>query len=268
MKVKIYGCRASVAVSRPSRYGSNTACMRVDIDGQTLIIDAGSGLLRLEDELRVNPGFPKKLPFQIDILLSHLHLDHIIGLTTFAPVLDEDAGVRIFVANHDERPLKEQIFQAFEPPYWPAPLDVIAQAECIPIKGAFSIGAFDITPFESNHPNGTLSFRITDGNKVLVYMLDSEVSTLDKLHYEIMVSHCMNADLVVFDSTYAVEDYPARKGWGHSTPADAVKLADLSRCKKMLLSHFCHTYSDAKIDTFHSQGKRFLAAYEGMEIEL
>src|SRR5262249_49274576 len=74
MKVTPYGVRGSLAAPGPAtaRYGGNTSCVCVTTsDGVVLALDAGTGLrtLALPPELR-----------RVDVLLTHLHMDHIIGL--------------------------------------------------------------------------------------------------------------------------------------------------------------------------------------------
>jgi len=268
MKIKIYGCRGSAAVSRNSRYGGNTSCMSLESNGELLILDAGSGLLALEDELAINPDC------NINILLSHLHFDHIIGLSAFSPIWNPAINTRVFSCSHDERPLDEQIFGTFCPPYWPVAIKDRIFAQCIPIEAGvpFKVGTFTITPFEAEHPDKTLSYHITDGHKRVVHMLDSEITHTDGSEYEHLMEHCRDADLVVFDATYSDEDYQTRKGWGHSTVKDGVYFAEKWNCRRILFSHFCRKYSDDKLDSlkkhFDAADSRFILAYDGLEMVL
>ncbi|MCL2217764.1 MAG: MBL fold metallo-hydrolase [Defluviitaleaceae bacterium] len=267
MKLKIYGCRGSMssATATHNRYGSNTSCMGIEADGQTLILDAGSGIKQLEAEC-------KDRDFKPDILLSHLHLDHTIGLTTFGPVCKPDGGARIFTYERGPRPLHEQIFGAFKPPYWPVPMDTASCAECVPLhpNKFFALGMFNILPFVAMHSDITASFHITDGNKTLVYLLDNELSLMDEKTYILLTDYCRNADLVIFDACYFPEHYQSRMGWGHSTIKEAVKLQTDSGCKQILLTHFDSSYSDTELDDLkrYPGGEHFLLAREGMEIEL
>ena len=274
MKLKIYGCRGSIAFSHktPSRYGGNTSCIRLDAGDRTVILDAGSGILQLEADLRAKHlDYPKKPP--IDILLSHLHMDHIIGLTTFAPIWDEDANVCIFTNSRGDQSLKSQVFGAFKPPYWPVSIEEATQADVISICDGvpFNLGALTVTPFYANHPDGTLSFRITDGSKTLVYMLDCEIASLSEEKYSALVEYCKHADAIIFDATYNEKDYRVKRDWGHSTPEHGVKLANDCGCKQMIFAHFSHEYSDDTLDGMLrglNDENRFLFAYDGMEIVL
>ncbi|MCL2189600.1 MAG: MBL fold metallo-hydrolase [Defluviitaleaceae bacterium] len=274
MKVRVYGCRGSLPTTRDpaSRYGSNTSCIALEVPGQTIILDAGSGIAQMDrfTKLFARDGAP------FDILLSHLHIDHLIGLTVFSKVWlnSPDELVRIYTLDRDDRPLKEQIFGLFTPPYWPVSMVQFANAECIAVQTGvpFALGGFTVTPFGAAHPDKTASFHITDGSKVIVYLLDSETPALSPQGWEELVGYCENADLVVFDAAYSVIDYPDKKGWGHSTIEDGFKLAEASGCKKMMFTHFGFEYSDQELEIFEfqvaAQGDVFFFARDGFEFIL
>ena len=269
MKLKIYGCRGSTATGLlRSRYGNNTSCMAVESCEKVLILDAGSGIIRYQEDYAEKQFAPH-------ILLSHLHLDHTIGLGTFKPLWAPHAGAKVFsalrnVENHQT--LKEQIFGSFKPPYWPVSMADVSPAECITLNVGekATINSFEVLPFASPHPDETTSFRITDGEKVLVYLLDCEIPLLDEKGYAALVEHCRNADLVVFDAAYTPEDYPAKRTWGHSTVKEAVQLKADSGCKQILLTHFDTDYSDDAIDNIRNYpgAEEFLFAVEGAVIQL
>jgi len=234
-----------------------------------LILDAGSGLMLLADELRsVYSDYPRNLPFRPNILLSHLHLDHINGLTGFLPLWAENTDARLFTCSRGDAPLCEQIFGAFTPPYWPISLLESLHAQCVEITDTFEVDGFIVTPFAANHPDKTQSFHITDGSKSIVYLLDNEMPAIDTA---VLLNHCKDADLVVFDASYLPLDYPQRKGYGHATVLDGIKLANDSGCKRMVFAHYAQDYTDKEIDelkTTLSADKRFLLAREGLEIEI
>ena len=270
MKFKVYGSRGSAALSRNSRYGGNTTCMVLENNGEMIILDAGSGLMKLDAELREKyPNYPQGLPFKPNILISHLHLDHVQGLTGFAPIWAKDTHTRIFTCARDDRPLDEQVFGIFAPPYWPVRMASISFADCVPISGKFEICGLTITPFSAFHPDNTLAFHITDGRKTIVYLLDNEITQPDVP--KSLMEYCHKADLVIFDAAYTQEDYPKRIGWGHSTVQDGIRLADASGLKRMLFAHYGQEYFDSDLDRLKesiAHDKRFLFAYEGMEIDL
>ena len=246
--------------------------MCLESDGQFLIIDAGSGLLMLEKELRAAyVDYPNNVPGPFHILLSHLHIDHIIGLTTFSPIWQKEPEVYVYTASRDERPLKEQVFGVFKPPYWPVVMKDSVMVKCILTQAdiPFTVGPFTVTPFAANHPDETYSFHITDGRVNVVHLLDSEVSTGPEA--EALSRYCREADLIVFDAAYAPEDYLKHKGWGHSTVTEGVRLAREWNCRTMQFAHFSQDYDDAALEgwrRYFDGDDRFILAYDGMEIEL
>ena len=279
MKLKVYGCRGSVPVSRSlrSRYGGNTSSMLLESGGEYLILDAGSGILRMEHDYKdINEDSHAKLPFKPSILLSHLHLDHIIGLAAYSPLFDHTTETKIYTISRDTRPLKSQIFGAFVPPYWPVSMTDDAFVECIEIftNTPFNIGPFTITPFHAQHLDKTVSFHITDGEKSVVYLLDSELDLMTDKHYHELVNYCTDADLVVFDAAYTMEDYKTKRHWGHSTVEDGVRLAIKCNCERMLFSHFAPDYIDSELDELiaylipHGYGSRFIMASDGLSIKI
>ena len=82
MKIILRGVRGSIPVTDPGtdHYGGNTSCIEVSEAGWHLILDGGSGM-RLCNHLK-----PENK--RIDILLTHLHMDHIMGLGFFNPFFD------------------------------------------------------------------------------------------------------------------------------------------------------------------------------------
>lgn len=270
MKLKIYGCRGSTAFSRNSSYGGNTSCTVLESESGVIVFDAGSGILQYDAELRAKyPGYPLDLPFRPNILLSHLHVDHIQGLTGFSPIWTPGTNTRIFTCTRDEMPLADQIFGMFVPPYWPVPMATIHRAECIEVSGSFDVDGYRVTPFPSKHPDKTIAFHVTDGKKVIVYLLDSEISFENKP--ELLLHYCHKADLVIFDAAYTGKDYSKRTGWGHSTVEDGLELVEMSDCKRILFSHYGQEYSDEELDALKKivpDKKQYLFAREGMEIEI
>ena len=115
MKLKVWGARGSVPAPGPemNRYGGNTSCVELELsDGSTLIIDAGTGIRSL------GVGIARKLP-KINILLTHLHLDHIQGLMFFAPCFRSESEITIWGPSSPEASLEERIARYISAPLSP-----------------------------------------------------------------------------------------------------------------------------------------------------
>ena len=91
MKFRLWGTRGSIAVAGPDtiRYGGDTSSVEVRCDGDRLnVLDGGSGIRAI--------GTDSGNSDRIDILLSHLHMDHVQGLPFYPPLLDPDMEVHVW----------------------------------------------------------------------------------------------------------------------------------------------------------------------------
>jgi ribonuclease BN (tRNA processing enzyme) len=186
----------------------------------------------------------------------------------FAPLWSYKNNIRIFTRSRDDRPLAEQVLGIFKPPYWPLELAKMSRAEMIEINDtdAFMLSEdIKVIPFAADHPDETTSFRVEADGKVLVHLPDHEVD--GDASYE-LIEFCKNADVIVFDGAYLPEDYPAKRGWGHSHYIAGVKLAKASGCKRMIFSHLAPDYTDSVLDAAEKNiaDDQFCFAYDGLEM--
>ena len=272
MKICVYGSRGSMPFSRyGSKFGGNTSCMTVKTGDEDLIIDAGSGLFAYQEKLRLLGGGDYKHQPPFNILISHLHLDHIIGLGMFAPAWD-GAKVKLYTINRSSEPLKDQVLGVFAPPYWPNNMKRLDNVEVVEIElyTPFKIGVFTVTAFVAAHPDATISFHVTDGKKNFVHLLDSEYDSEIYPNYESHKKFFENADLVVFDACYLPDDYPKHAGWGHSSVRHGVEIAKKWGVKLMMFSHFGQHYGDDELRsmTRYFDSKDFILARDGLEFEI
>jgi phosphoribosyl 1,2-cyclic phosphodiesterase len=234
MRVKVWGARGSVPAPGPemNRYGGNTSCVELELsDGSTLIIDAGTGIRSL------GVGIAKKLP-KINILLTHLHLDHIQGLMFFAPCFRSDSEITIWGPSSPEATLEERIAR-----YISAPLSPVEVRE-LPCEVSFldcpatewELGPATIRAEAVTHRGPTLGYRITDGDTSLTYISDYDLAR--------------DADLLIHDCQYTDEEYPEHVGWGHSRLTDTLTFARRVEAKRLMLFHHDPLHSDEFLDEF------------------
>jgi ribonuclease BN (tRNA processing enzyme) len=270
VKIKVYGSRGSMPLSRKANafYGGNTSCIKIDTRGRTIIADCGSGIIEY-----LNETAPNGEPLVLDILISHLHIDHLIGLSMFRPLLETGHDIKIHTVSRADEPLGTQVLGLFKPPYWPVNLERLNKAEFAEIINdkPFMIGGVKITSYASNHPDDTVAFRI-EGDKVLVHFIDYEQET--DLDYARTSGICKDADCIIYDSAYMPEDYIKKRGWGHSTYRHGIELAREVQCKNIIFSHFDHKYTDDElnkaVDEVRAAAPEITCymAYDGMEVEI
>ena len=281
MRVKVWGARGSVPTPGPStnRYGGNTSCLQVTLsDGTLLVLDAGSGIrnlgLRLAGKAR-----------RIDILLTHLHLDHIQGLMFFAPLFLPDAEVVVW-GPPAAQPLRERLARYLSPPLTPLHLHALPSRitfRACP-EGEWEIGAARIKAAPVTHPGPTLGYHISDGDTSLCYIPDQELGLGTSLTARERKSLpgfdlAHGASLLIHDCQYTDEEYPRHVGWGHSSLGDVLAYAQLTEAERLLLFHHDPLHDDEQLDRLHAEavsrwaaaGRRpheLLMAAELQELEL
>ena len=180
-------------------YGGNTSCFLVELGGETVILDAGSGLASLGSGVPL-PGGRR----HVHILLSHLHLDHIMGLFSFSLLHDPAAEICLYGEGYGGRTLRAWLSDALRPPYWPLGLDDFrarVQVQELTPGARLSLGdGVILSTLRGNHPGNSLLYRLEGGGKTLVYALDCE---MDGDTHAALAGFAQNADLLIWDATFA-----------------------------------------------------------------
>jgi phosphoribosyl 1,2-cyclic phosphodiesterase len=276
MKIMIRGVRGSIPTTGPDTayYGGNTSCSVVAENDCILVLDGGSGMQKFN--LLNNTGIKR-----VDILLTHLHLDHIQGLGFFNPFFDPILDVHIWGPSSNTS-LHSRLSRYLSPPLFPVLLrDLPCKLTLHDIDNSlFEIGPFRIESRYVIHPGPTLGFRINNQRSVFTYIPDHEPALVSfELHNDKKwisgFDLAFEADLLLHDAQYTLREYNHRMGWGHSTMDDAMKFASLTGVKHLLLGHHDPSHSDEQLDQFFSNLKsrtdysfKYELAAEGMQIEL
>ncbi len=263
MRVKVWGARGSVPAPGPhmNRYGGNTSCVQVTLaDGDVLILDAGTGIRNL--------GVGLVGARRINILLTHLHLDHIQGLMFFPPCFREESQITIWGPASPEASLEDRIAR-----YISAPLSPVEVRE-LPCSVSFrdtpatewEVAGATIRAEAVTHRGPTLGYRITDGDTALAYIPDHEPALgapLAGLEPEWISGFDLarGADLLIHDCQYADDEYPEHVGWGHSGLSDTLTFASRVEAGRLLLFHHDPLHSDEFLDDLGATAKR---AWQGL----
>jgi phosphoribosyl 1,2-cyclic phosphodiesterase len=250
MQVTLCGVRGSIPTPDADklRYGGNTACVLVELEGGQLILDAGSGIRNLGARLFGLRG-------EMHILLTHLHLDHIMGLLFFAPFFDAEAQVTVWGPRGTFRDLRRQLAR-----YLSTPLSPIEMRE-LPAHVRFSevpsepwrlLGA-ECRAALVTHRGPTLGYRITEHGHTVCYLPDHEPALgvdLEQVPREWIsgADLAAGADLLIHDAQYTEPEYRGTVGWGHSTFEDALRFADRAGAERLHLFHHDPTHEDELLD--------------------
>lgn len=243
-------------------YGGDTSCVQVEgEDGSVLVLDAGSGLARLNTVFDPSPA-------RIDLLLTHLHMDHIQGLGFFGPLFDPDVEVYLWGPVSSTMNLSERLARYLSPPLFPVRLRDLPNVHPIDVRpGQFTIGSFDITADMVIHPGPTLGYRIEVGTRSLAYLPDHEPAlgsdTFPKAP-EWTSGHdlCEGVNLLVHDFQYTPEEYPDRQGWGHSSVDHTVAFAAQVGAERLVTFHHDPEHDDDTLDRIHRYSAAQAAGFE------
>jgi len=276
-RLTIWGCRGSVPTPGPDtvEYGGNTACLELALDdGSTVVLDAGSGIRGLGEELL------ERGTRRIHLFLTHLHLDHLEGLRFFAPLWSPDVHVEVWGPRSPVLSLRDRILRAFSPPLFPLDFrDVPASVSFhdIPHEPWSGPGV----TIESDlvlHPGPTVGFRVETQSSVLAYLPDHEPALAGAADGRSIAwisggALAHGADLLLHDAQYFEEEYDARIGWGHSSVADAVAYARVVEARKLVLFHHEPTHSDRELERLEDRARELggpepTLAREGMVFDL
>ena len=274
MKVKLWGVRGSIPTTGPDteKYGGNTSCASVVYDDHVLVLDGGTGIRQCGNAVSRHK--------RIDILLTHLHLDHIQGLGFFMPLFDPSKEVHIWGPASSSQSLFSRISRYLSPPLFPVLLrDVPCKLELHEVSDTeFDIGPFQIRSSYIIHPGPTVGYRITRENFVFTYIPDHEpaLGKHGMIHDPKWVSGydiANGADVLLHDAQYTTEEYGIRRGWGHSSIFDAGLFASIMSAKHTLFAHHDPGHSDTFLEemlgAFKSTSDVSVAlAMEGFEIDL
>ncbi len=258
MNVKLWGTRGSVPSAGHDfvRYGGNTSCVEVQAqEGWVTVLDAGSGVRALGET--VGPEITR-----VDLLLSHLHMDHIQGLGFFAPLFTPDLDVHIWGPASTTLDMRERLARYLSPPLFPVLL------RDLPCKltlhntplGNFEVGSLSVEADLICHPGPTLGYRITEGGRTLAYMPDHEPalgfrSFQPEKEWTSGFKLAEGADVLIHDAQYTNDEYEGKIGWGHSALSHTLILAKAAAVGRLVTFHHDPAHTDAQLDQFHADAE-------------
>jgi phosphoribosyl 1,2-cyclic phosphodiesterase len=279
VRVRVWGCRGSIAAPGPDtvRYGGNTSCVEVCLsDNSRILLDAGTGARPLGIELM------RDLPPRIDLLLTHLHVDHVEGLSWFEPIWSPGVDLHVWGPPSPVASLDERIATYFSPPLFPVHLYEVPATTHFhdAIEGSWSIGPATVRSQAIMHAGQTVGYRIRDADgSVLAYLTDHEPalgSDLRTLPGEWISGFALaaGADLLIHDTQYTPQEYEERVGFGHSSTEHVAAFAERTGVGRLVMFHHDPWHSDDDLDAMRAdvlrrwgvEPDRCLIATEGTEL--
>ncbi len=276
-KLVFWGVRGSTpTLERDTwRYGGNTPCAELTTpSGTRFILDCGTGLRMLGKRLANSHS---DFGIEAHVLVTHYHWDHIQGVPFFQPLFEPQNrfhfyGFQSKFLGPDS--LRQVLEAQLASPYFPVDIAMMTAARSFRevIGGErWEVDGTRISAAWLNHPQGCLGYRLETAMGSIVYATDNEpgVPEFDKS----LRQFAQGADVLIYDAQYSPEQIAStRKGWGHSSWLEGVKIAREARVGNLVLFHHNPDSSDNTVDGFLSAARLEFpatwAASEGMCLTL
>jgi phosphoribosyl 1,2-cyclic phosphodiesterase/CheY-like chemotaxis protein len=280
-RVKFWGVRGSIPTPGPTtvQYGGNTSCVEVRADGQIIILDAGTGMRMLGQQLMAE--FESQ-PIDATLLLTHTHWDHIQGLPFFQPVYKPQNHLRILGFEGARHGLEVVLAGQMESPFFPIGLrEVPANVRIDELKEmSFSVGPVRVEAAFANHPGICVGYRLFTSDGSIAFFPDNEpfpekapaprvAATPDgparsfaRSENRKLIDFLRGTDLLIMDTQYDASEYKRHTGWGHGCLDDVVSLALEAEVKTLFLFHHDPSHDDAKISQMLDHARKLVAAHK------
>ncbi len=249
--LRCWGTRGSIPSPGPTtaRYGGNTTCFEMRVGGHRLVFDAGSGMRPLGLDL-----MKRQDVFDTPIFLTHFHWDHIQGFPFFLPLYEAGQELRILGPKQNNIDIRSLFAGQMGPVYFPVPFSAVAANLTFDHlnEGSWEGHGVKLRTLRVKHPSYVIGYRIEAGDRAVCFIPDDE---LEGEGYEVgdgwrgrLIDFVRGADLLIHDSMYTDEQYLSRKGWGHSTFTQTLRLAEEAEVRKVLFFHHDPERSDDELD--------------------
>jgi phosphoribosyl 1,2-cyclic phosphodiesterase len=261
-------------------FGGHSSCVELEPKGATeyFVCDMGSGARAFGEHVFARQA---GRPATINIFMSHMHWDHIMGFPFFGPAYVPGMRLRIYGCHAE---LEHAFRRQQETPSFPVPFSILkSDIEFVQLAEGEprTVGGVTVTAQRQHHGGDSYGYRFESGGRTLVYTTDSEHKLEKAAETRAVVEFFRDADLVIFDAMYSLaEAISVKADWGHSSNVVGVELCQMARARKLALFHHEPANNDAAIERILQETRRLeeltrdghrlevIAAYDGLEVDL
>jgi phosphoribosyl 1,2-cyclic phosphodiesterase len=249
MRIRLWGVRGSTPTPEPrnSRYGGNTCCIEARLaDGTLIILDCGSGIRGLGKSLVGEFG---ERPIEGSVFLTHFHWDHIQGIPFFLPLYRQGNTLLFYSVLRSGSGLRETIEGQMANPYFPVNMETMGALRRFYNldEQPINVGRAVLRFAPLNHPQGCVGYRIEAEGGVFVLATDNEPGS--PAHDKALRDLVRDADVLVYDAQYTPEQLAGeKKGWGHSSWLEGIRIAQECNVKNLILFHHDPDSDDDYVD--------------------
>jgi phosphoribosyl 1,2-cyclic phosphodiesterase/CheY-like chemotaxis protein len=274
--LKFWGVRGSIPTPGPTTvyYGGNTTCVEVRAGEQIIILDAGTGLRLLGEQLIAEFDHH---PLNLTLLLTHTHWDHIQGLPFFSPAYRPQNHLRILGYEGARHGLQNVLSNQMESTFFPVGLSQLpANLRIEELKDMdFAVGSVQVKSCFANHPGMCVGYRIFTSRGSVAFFPDNEPflgrhrlggpersdTELDfaRNQDQRMADFLSGTDVLIMDTQYDCQEYKEHVGWGHGCLEDVLRLAIQAEVRRLYMFHHDPSHNDAKISQMAERARQFVA---------
>ncbi len=271
MTIRFWGVRGSQPVSgdKTIRYGGNTSCIEIRCDDSLIILDAGTGITNLGNRLQDAPHS------DIHLFLTHTHFDHINGFPFFKPLHKKTQSLTLWAGHLSEgKTIQSTLETLLSPAFFPVPLPKLkANIVFKDFKVGETFSSHEnilVNTIALNHPGGATGYRIHYHGHAICYITDMEHTS--QAPDPALVKFVEQADILIYDASYADEEFEKYIGWGHSTWQQGARLAEKANVSQYIPTHHYPGRTDDELDALQKKLSAWLPnalfAKEGLTITL
>jgi len=216
-------------------FGTATTSVEVSTPQAQIIIDGGSGIRNLGEEMMKGPAAKGKAI--IHIFLTHFHWDHLLGLPFFAPHFVKGNQIHYYAIQPE---LKDMIKVKFSKPFFPVPFEQLSahlEFHQLEPRKPIMIGDMKITPYQLDHPDPCWGYRIENEGKVYAHCVDTEGTRTSREALGPDLPLYQGVDLMYYDAQYTLPELAEKANWGHSAAQLGLDLALREGIRHVLFAH-------------------------------